>query len=49
LLLITDRRQARWPLVEIAEHAITVGFRWISVREKDLSEKDQIGLRGRCC
>jgi thiamine-phosphate pyrophosphorylase len=44
LLLITDRQQARWPLVEVAEHAITAGCRWISVRERDLSEKDQIGL-----
>ena len=44
LLLITDRRQARWPLVELVARAITVGCRWISVREKDLSEGDQITL-----
>jgi len=44
LLLVTDRRQARWPLVEVVAHAITVGCRWISVREKDLSEDDQITL-----
>jgi thiamine-phosphate pyrophosphorylase len=44
LLLITDRRQARWPLVEVVAHAITVGCRWISVREKDLSEGAQITL-----
>ena len=44
LLLITDRRQARWPLVEIVARAITVGCRWISVREKDLSESEQIAL-----
>ncbi|MGB5184510.1 MAG: thiamine phosphate synthase [Xanthobacteraceae bacterium] len=44
LLLVTDRRQARWPLVEIGARAITVGCRWISVREKDLSEGEQITL-----
>ena len=44
LLLVTDRRQARWPLVEIAARAITGGCRWVSVREKDLSESDQIAL-----
>jgi thiamine-phosphate pyrophosphorylase len=44
LLLITDRRQARWPLVEIVARAITVGCRWVSVREKDLSEGEQITL-----
>jgi thiamine-phosphate pyrophosphorylase len=43
-LLVTDRRQARWPLVEIVARAITVGCRWISVREKDLSEGEQITL-----
>jgi thiamine-phosphate pyrophosphorylase len=44
LLLVTDRRQARWPLVEIVARAITVGCRWVSVREKDLSEGEQITL-----
>jgi thiamine-phosphate pyrophosphorylase len=44
LLLVTDRRQARWPLVELVAHAIKAGCRWISVREKDLSEEDQIAL-----
>jgi thiamine-phosphate pyrophosphorylase len=44
LLLVTDSRQARWPLVEIVARAITVGCRWISVREKDLSEGEQITL-----
>ena len=44
LLLVTDRRQARWPLVEIVARAITGGCRWVSVREKDLSESDQIAL-----
>jgi len=44
LLLVTDRRQARWPLVEIVARAIRGGCRWISVREKDLSEGEQIAL-----
>ena len=44
LLLVTDRRQVRWPLVTVVAHAITAGCRWISVREKDLSAEDQIAL-----
>ena len=44
LLLVTDRRQARWPLVEVVAHAVRAGCRWISVREKDLSEDDQVAL-----
>ena len=44
LLLITDRRQARRPLPEVVGAALTAGCRWISVREKDLSEDDQIAL-----
>jgi len=44
LLLVTDRRQARKPLVEVVGAALAAGCRWISVREKDLPEDDQIGL-----
>lgn len=44
LLLITDRGQARGPLVEVVARAIVAGCRWISVREKDLSEGEQITL-----
>ena len=44
LLLITDRRQARWPLVELVARAIGAGCRWISVREKEMSEDDQVAL-----
>jgi thiamine-phosphate pyrophosphorylase len=44
LLLITDRRQARGPLVEVVARAIAAGCRWVSVREKDLSEGEQITL-----
>jgi thiamine-phosphate pyrophosphorylase len=43
-LLITDRRQARRPLIEVVAHAIRAGCRWISVREKDMSEDDQVAL-----
>ena len=44
LLLVTDRRQARWPLAAVVASAITAGCRWISLREKDLSENEQITL-----
>jgi thiamine-phosphate pyrophosphorylase len=44
LLLITDRRQSRWPLVQVVADAIAAGCRWISVREKDLSEDDQVAV-----
>src|SRR3954469_9958131 len=44
LLLITDRRQARRTLVEVVAAALTSGCRWVSVREKDLPEPEQITL-----
>lgn len=44
LLLVTDRQQAQRPLVEVVAAAITAGCRWVSVREKDLSDDDQIIL-----
>jgi thiamine-phosphate pyrophosphorylase len=44
LLLVTDRRQARRPLAEVVGAALAAGCRWVSVREKDLPEDDQIGL-----
>ena len=36
LLIISDRSQARWPLVEIAAAAFRGGCRWFSLREKNL-------------
>lgn len=36
LLVISDRRQTRRPLLEIAEAAFAAGCRWFSLREKDL-------------
>lgn len=44
LLLITDRQQARRPLAEVVAAACEGGVRWISVREKDLPDADQIAL-----
>ncbi len=44
LLLVTDRRQARQPLAQVVTAAFIAGCRWVSVREKDLPEDDQIGL-----
>jgi thiamine-phosphate pyrophosphorylase len=44
LLLVTDRRQARLPLADVVRAALAAGCRWVSVREKDLSEDDQIAL-----
>ena len=44
LLLVTDRHQARLPLADIVRATLSAGCRWVSVREKDLSEEDQIAL-----
>jgi thiamine-phosphate pyrophosphorylase len=44
LLLVTDRRQARRPLAEVVGTALAAGCRWVSLREKDLAEDDQIAL-----
>ena len=44
LLLITDRKQAALPLADIVAGALAAGCRWISLREKDLVESEQIAL-----
>ena len=44
LLIITDRRQARLGLLEVAEAAFRGGARWLSLREKDLDPVAQRGL-----
>jgi thiamine-phosphate pyrophosphorylase len=44
LLLVTDRRQAQRPLPEVVGAALAAGCRWVSLREKDLPEGDQIAL-----
>jgi thiamine-phosphate pyrophosphorylase len=42
LLLVTDRHQARKPLSEVVTAALTAGCRWVSLREKDLPEREQL-------
>jgi thiamine-phosphate pyrophosphorylase len=44
LLVITDRRQARRPLEEIAEAVFEGGCRWLSLREKDLQPAERLRL-----
>lgn len=46
LLVITDRRQARRPLEELAEAAFAGGCRWFSLREKDLPPTERRILLG---
>jgi thiamine-phosphate pyrophosphorylase len=41
LLVISDRGQAHWPLLEVAEAAFAGGCRWFSLREKDLSASER--------
>jgi thiamine-phosphate pyrophosphorylase len=42
LLVITDRQQAASPLADVVAAALAAGCRWISLREKDLLEDEQI-------
>jgi thiamine-phosphate pyrophosphorylase len=44
LLIVTDRRQARRPLAEIVGAALAAGCRFVSLREKDLPQDEQILL-----
>jgi thiamine-phosphate pyrophosphorylase len=44
LLLVTDRHQARLPLADVVAQALAAGCRWVSLREKDLAQDDQIAL-----
>jgi thiamine-phosphate pyrophosphorylase len=44
LLVISDRSQARRPLVDIAEAAFRGGCRWFSLREKDLPPAERRDL-----
>ncbi|WP_276199561.1 thiamine phosphate synthase [Chelatococcus sp. XZ-Ab1] len=44
LLLVTDRRQARGDLVAVVQAAVAGGCRWVSLREKDLPEDEQVAL-----
>jgi thiamine-phosphate pyrophosphorylase len=47
LLVITDRHQTRLPLAEVVTATFAAGCRWLSLREKDLSEDDQMALARR--
>lgn len=47
LLLVTDRAQARQPLAAIVAAAAVAGCRWVSLREKDLPEDEQVLLARR--
>jgi thiamine-phosphate pyrophosphorylase len=42
LLVITDRQQAALPLVDVVAAALAAGGRWISLRERDLLEDEQV-------
>ncbi len=44
LLLITDRAQAQAGLVDVVRQACAAGCRWVSLREKDLPEAEQLEL-----
>ena len=44
LLIVTDRRQARRGLPETVGAALNAGCRWISLREKDLPDDEQVPL-----
>jgi len=46
LLVISDRRQARQPLEQVAEAAFAGGCRWFSLREKDLPSDERRALLG---
>ncbi len=46
LLVISDRRQARLPLEELAAAAFAGGCRWFSLREKDLPPAERRALLG---
>jgi thiamine-phosphate pyrophosphorylase len=41
ILVISDRRQAALPLEELALDLLASGCRWFSLREKDLSRREQ--------
>jgi len=47
LLVITDRRQARRPLDEVAAAAFAGGCRWLSLREKDLQADERRAILDR--
>jgi len=42
LLVITDRKQAQFPLEDMATRLFAGGCRWLSLREKDLAAADRL-------
>jgi thiamine-phosphate pyrophosphorylase len=44
LLVITDRKQARLPLADMAQEVFKGGCRWLSLREKDLPPPERLAL-----
>jgi thiamine-phosphate pyrophosphorylase len=44
VLVISDRRQARQPLAQVAKAVFAAGGRWLLVREKDLTPEDRLAL-----
>ncbi|MBT8225016.1 MAG: thiamine phosphate synthase [Dactylosporangium sp.] len=46
LLVLTDRRQARRPLLEVLAAAVRAGTRLIVVRERDLPAAERLALAG---
>ncbi|MGN9906175.1 thiamine phosphate synthase [Phytohabitans sp. LJ34] len=44
MVLLTDRRQARRPLVEVVEAAVDGGLRQVVLREKDLPRDERVAL-----
>src|ERR1700693_5786055 len=44
LLVVSDRSQAKRPLIEIAEAVFAGGCRWFSLREKDLPTEERRAL-----
>jgi thiamine-phosphate pyrophosphorylase len=47
LLVISDRSQAKRPLIKVAEAAFAGGCRWFSLREKDLPADERRALLAR--
>ncbi|WP_018833407.1 thiamine phosphate synthase [Salinispora tropica] len=46
LVVLTDRRAARRPLVEVVADAVAGGVRWVVLRERDLPRAERAALAG---
>jgi thiamine-phosphate diphosphorylase len=47
IVVVTDRRQARLPLLELVAAAVAGGARWVLLREKDLPRPERSALAAR--